>query len=148
MLNKNELKVLKNIIETAYMKPTISLIDRYVEKKADKLNRFKKVFDELYTILNEAKPFVDDYLEKRKKRGEIKDEKQALKSIAGNSFTQALIYVFLKNKEIGNIRDDIFITSKISTIPSFNDVLVINVDGETQKPDCDKLSTLSMKITP
>ena len=137
MLNKEEQKTLINIAETAYMKQTISLIDRFAEKKGDKINRYKKVFDELFSILNEAKPFVDDYLKERKKRGEIKDEKQALKSIAGNSFTQALIYVFLKNKEIGNIREDIFITSKISTIPSFNDVLVINVDGETQKPDCD-----------
>ena len=66
-----------------------------------------------------------------------KDEKQALKSIAGNSFSSALIYIFLKNKEFYNIREDIFITSQLSKVPSFKEISVINVDGETQKPDCD-----------
>ena len=70
-------------------------------------------------------------------KGEIKDEKQALKSIAGNSFSSTLEYVFLKNKELENVRHDIFITSKISKVPSFKEISTINVDGETQKPDCD-----------
>ena len=43
----------------------------------------------------------------------------------------------MKNKEFGNIREDIFITSQLSKIPSFKEVSVINVDGEIQKPDCD-----------
>jgi type II restriction enzyme len=38
---------------------------------------------------------------------------------------------------IGNIRPDIFITSKKSKVPSFDEISIINVDGETQKPDCD-----------
>ena len=132
MLNKDEQKTLKRIRETLYMKKTISLIDSFLNE-----NDYRLVFDELYQILNEAKSYVDEYLKERKEKGEIKDEKQALKSIAGNSFTQALIYVFLKNKEIGNLREDIFITSKLSKIPSFKEVLLIHVDGETQKPDCD-----------
>jgi type II restriction enzyme len=60
-----------------------------------------------------------------------------LKSIAGNSFSSTLVYLFLRNKEWGNIREDIFVTSQISKVPSFKVISTINVDGETQKPDCD-----------
>jgi type II restriction enzyme len=87
--------------------------------------------------LNEAKSSVDAYLAERKANNEIKDEKQALKSIAGNSFALAILYIFLRNKELGNIRPDIFMTSKKSKVPSFDEISIINVDGETQKPDCD-----------
>jgi type II restriction enzyme len=87
--------------------------------------------------LNEAKFAVDIYLSDRKAKGEIKDEKQALKSIAGNSFSFTLVYIFLKNKKIENIREDIFVTSQISKVPSFKEISILNVDGETQKPDCD-----------
>jgi len=38
---------------------------------------------------------------------------------------------------VGNIRPDIFITSQKSKVPSFDEISTINVDGETQKPDCD-----------
>ena len=137
MLNKDEQKTLKDIKETAYMKKTISFIDNFIKKHNIKEIAHLLVFDELFNILNDAKSYVDGYLKERKKRGEIKDEKQALKSIAGNSFSQALIYIFLKNKETGSIRNDIFITSKLSQVPSFKEISLINVDGQTQKPDCD-----------
>jgi len=139
MLTKEENKLLENIKATSYMERTIALIESFVETYArkNKKTAYLAVFDEIFRILNEAKSYVDVYLQKRKDMGEIKDEKQALKSIAGSSFSMALVYVFLKNKEIGNIREDIFITSQISKVPSFKDVYIINVDGETQKPDCD-----------
>ena len=138
MLNKEEQKVLNNINGIPYMQKTVALIDSFVDNHSCKNSKtvYLLVFDEIFHILNEAKPYVDGYLKDRKTKGEIKDEKQALKSIAGNSFSLALVYIFLKNKEIGNIRDDIFITSQISKVPSFKEVSVINVDGETQKPDC------------
>jgi type II restriction enzyme len=120
------------------MTRTLELIEDYVNKsKQNQEDAYKSVFNELYEILNKAKPFVDDYLATRKKKGEIRDEKQAIKSIAGNSFSLALTFIFLKNKELGNIRSDIFITSQKSKVPSFDEISVINVDGETQKPDCD-----------
>jgi type II restriction enzyme len=139
MLNSIEVKVLENIKATPYMQKTIALVENFVENHVnkDKKIAYLEVFDEVFRILNEAKSFVDDYLQERKDKGEIRDEKQALKSIAGNSFSQTVIYIFLKNKEIGNIREDIYITSQISKVPSFKEVAIINVDGETQKPDCD-----------
>ena len=59
-----------------------------------------------------GKPVVEKLLSARKKRSEIKNLDQARKSIAGNLFAQILVYIFLKNKKIGNIRRDIFITSR------------------------------------
>lgn len=138
-LSKEETKALDDIEKTPYMKKTIELIEEFVSLHPSGNPRmaYAAVFDEVFRILNEAKPYVDGYLKTRKKKGEIKDEKQALKSIAGNSFSQALVFIFLKNKEFGNIRGDIFITSKKSKVPSFDSISVINVGGETQKPDCD-----------
>jgi len=134
----DEKRTLKTIRENPYMKRTLELIeDRVNKSKLTPQDAYKSVFDDLYEILNEAKTFVDGYLADRKKKGEIKDEKQAIKSIAGNSFSQALIFIFLKNKERKNIRGDIFITSQTSKVPSFDKISVIDVDGETQKPDCD-----------
>lgn len=139
MLNKEESKALADIKLTPYMQETVALIENFVKSHPSKKKKavLLATFDEIFSILNKAKTFVDKYLSERKAKGEIKDEKQALKSIAGNSFSLSLIYIFLKNKQIGNIREDIFITSQISKIPSFKEVSIINVDGETQKPDCD-----------
>jgi type II restriction enzyme len=139
MLNKEENKTLESIKANPYMQKTIALVEDFIEnhRSNDEKVAYLAVFDEVFRILNEAKSFVDEYLADRKTKGEIKDEKQALKSIAGNSFSSALEYIFLKNKELGSIRQNIFITSKISKVPSFKEVSVINVDGETQKPDCD-----------
>ena len=63
----------------------------------NKATAYKAAFDEIFRILYEAKPFVDQYLNQRKENGTIKDEKQALKSIAGNSFSQAIVYIFIQN---------------------------------------------------
>ncbi|MDR1147824.1 MAG: BsaWI family type II restriction enzyme [Spirochaetaceae bacterium] len=137
-LDKEEQRTLDNIMNTPYMQKAIELIEKFIREcgyEAKIAN--KKVFDEIFRILNEAKISVDAYLSKRKAHNEIEDEKQALKSIAGNSFSQSILYIFLKNKIIGNIHPDIFITSKKSKVPSFDEISIINVDGETQKPDCD-----------
>lgn len=136
-LNSSEEKTLKNICDTPYMLQAITLIKNFVAMQDDEKKAYVAAFDELFRILNESKTFVDNYLATRKKNGEIKDEKQALKSIAGNSFSQAIVYIFLQNKICGNIRSDIFITSHPKTVPQFQETVVIDVDGETQKPDCD-----------
>lgn len=139
MLNREENKRLEEIKANPYMQKTIVLVEEFVRNHASNNDRiaYLEVFDEIFRILREAQSFVDEWLANRKEKGEIKDEKQALKSIAGNSFSLALEYIFLKNKELGNIRQDIFITSRISKVPSFKEISTINVDGETQKPDCD-----------
>ena len=128
-LNNIEMQSMRNILQSPYMACAIRLVD--------KLKDSKNAFDEIYRILNESKSSVDDFLAERKKTGEIKDEKQALKSIAGNSFSKIIEYIFLKNKIIGNIRPDIFITSQKSKVPNFEEISTIKMGDETQKPDCD-----------
>lgn len=137
-LNKEEEKNLNRIKEIPYLVETIRQIDNFVEtNKSNIEENWKLVFNQVHDILLSAKPFVDVYLADRKQKGEITDEKQALKSIVGNSFSQAIIYIFLHNKIQGNIRSDIFATSQKSKVKNFAKLSTINVDGETQKPDCD-----------
>lgn len=139
MLNRDEIKEIKAITSKPYMQKAITLVEAFVKNHSNNCikTNFIMVFDEIFHILNEARPFVEKYLSLRKQQGEIRDEKQSLKSIAGNSFSLILMYIFLKNKELGNIKPNIFITNKVSKVPSFEDISTINVDGETQKPDCD-----------
>ncbi|MDR2125960.1 MAG: BsaWI family type II restriction enzyme [Prevotellaceae bacterium] len=136
-LNNEEQKTLESVKATPYMAKTIALVEDFVSRQSSQKAGYLAVFDEVFYILNEVKTTVDSYLAERKAQGEIKDEKQALKSIAGNSFSLILVYIFIKNKELGNIRQNIFVTSQKSKVPSFKEVSIINVDGETQKPDCD-----------
>ena len=137
-LNSEESKTLEKIKAVPYLSETLKLIDDFVENnnEAAKEN-WKLVFNQIHIILFQALPFVNNYLAQRKLTGEIQDEKQAIKSIAGNSFSQAIIYIFLHNKIYENIRSDVFVTSQKSKVRNFNKLSTIKVDGETQKPDCD-----------
>ncbi len=134
---KDEQTAMNAIVKSPYMQKAIELIEEFVQQSKSKKSGYKNVFDEIFTILRSSQKSVESYLAGRKKKGEITDEKQALKSIAGNAFSLAIVYVFLKNKEYGNIHADIFITSQKSKVPSFDEISVIKVGDETQKPDCD-----------
>jgi type II restriction enzyme len=136
-LNKSELKRIKEIQEKYYMKPVLSRINKFIENGDNKKLLWKKIFDEIHTIMIESKKDVDKLLIKREKAGEIKDKNQARKSIAGAVFSNTIIYLFLKNKDIGTISKDIFITSKYKNLKGFDKISTIHVDEETQKPDCD-----------
>ncbi|CAN5431722.1 hypothetical protein BH20ACI1_BH20ACI1_12060 [soil metagenome] len=137
-LNKEENKTLTKIKAVPYLAETLKQIDKFVANNVQTpKENWKLVFNQIHNILFQALPFVNEYLAKRKQSGEIQNEKQAIKSIAGNSFSQALVYIFLNNKIHENVRSDVFITSQKSKVRNFNKLSTINVDGETQKPDCD-----------
>ena len=136
-LNTDEQKLLSDIESSFYMQPTLKRIKVFAEQQDNSSKAWKEVFNQIYNILVEAKDNVEGILEKRKARGEIKDIRQSMKSIAGNTFSNAIIYIFLQNKTIGNIKPEIFITSKKSQVKNFESIFTIYVDGETQKPDCD-----------
>lgn len=137
-LTKEENKTLIGIKNVPYMAETIKQIDEFVNNNGQtESENWKSAFDQIHNILYRALPYVNQYLAERKSRGEISDVKQAVKSIAGNSFSYAIEYIFLNNKIHENIRSDIFVTSKKSSVKNFNKLSTINVDGETQKPDCD-----------
>lgn len=134
MLNKNEIKNLQNIEEKYYMQPSIALIQKDLENK--KIN-FKNAFDFLYDYLRNSQKDVENLIQKRKTNGEIRDENQTRKSIVGNAFSSLIVWLFLKNKENGNIDTDIFITTRISSIPNWKELFLIQVGEEFQKPDVD-----------
>lgn len=136
-LNKEEQKLLLDIKNSFYMQPTLKRIKSFTKQQNTSNQVWRTVFDQIYNILCEAKEEVEDILKKRKQRGEIKDIRQSMKSIAGNTFSSAIIYIFLQNKIVANIRPEIFITSKKSQVKNFKNISTIYVDGETQKPDCD-----------
>lgn len=133
MLNKNEIKTLHEIESKYYMQPMLETIIN--DLKDEKLN-LKEVFNDIYTYLSNSKNAVERLLKERVNKNEIKDISQARKSIAGNAFSNLIIWLFLKNKESGNINRDIFITNKISQIPHFKDLFYIKVGKETQKTRC------------
>lgn len=134
MLNKIEIKTLREIENKYYMQPMLESIIK--DLKNNKLN-LQEVFNNLYGYLLNSKDAVERLLKERVDRNEIKDISQARKSIAGSAFSNLIIWVFLKNKESKNIDKDIFITNKISQIPHFKDLFYIKVGEETQKPDVD-----------
>lgn len=136
-LTKNEQKLLCKIEDTVYMPPTLKRIRAFTKNGASSKDRWKDVFDQIYSILVAAKDDVEKILEERKRNGEIKDIRQAMKSIAGNAFSSAIVYVFLQNKIRGNIKPEVFITSRKSQVQNFESIATIYVGGETQKPDCD-----------
>jgi len=136
-LAKEELKILKEIENSLYMKPSIKRINNFIYAKKDKKHAWQDVFDQIYSVLIDVKDKVEQILINRKSKGEIQDIRQAMKSIAGNSFSNAIIYIFLQNKIVGNIKPDIFITSKKSQVKNFDKISTIRVGNETQKPDVD-----------
>ncbi len=131
-LNKAEQKEMTEIENTYYMKPILARINDLIKSKKDGILALNKIHD----ILVNSKPDVEKLLEERKSEGKIKDVNQARKAIVGNAFSKVLVYLFLKNKIYGNIRPDIFITSKKSNFFQKN-MFLITVGGETQKPDVD-----------
>ncbi len=134
MLNKTELKTLQNIESKYYMRPMIAKINADISTEVLSL---REVFNHLYSYLVDCKEEVETLIQTRIQQGEIKDAGQARKSIAGSAFSNLIIWVFLKNKAQGNIDQNIFITSNISSIPQWKDLFYIKVGEETQKPDVD-----------
>ena len=139
-LTPTEEQLMRRITEKYYMQPAINLITTKINDNSKNISikqKWKNIFDELYSILINTKSEVEKLLQERKQQGKIRDISQALKSIAGNAFSNLVIYTFLKNKEIGNIRSDIFITNRLSEVKGFDKIATIKIGSEIQKPDVD-----------
>lgn len=136
-LNRNEKIDFSTIEKSYYMEPIIRRILAFVESKENQKAAWKDAFDQIHDALTKAKDDVEKMLSIRKRDGDIKDIRQAMKSIAGNAFSNAIVFIFLKNKIMGNIKPEIFITSKKSQVKDFENIATIYVNKETQKPDVD-----------
>ena len=134
ILNKTETKTLQEIESKYYMKP---ILDSILQDIKSKNREWQKVFDNLYSYLVNSKDEVENLIQARVQNGVIKDASQARKSIAGQAFSNLIIWTFLNNKEQGYIKQNIYITSKISQLPKWQELFLIQVGEETQKPDVD-----------
>ncbi|GLH58572.1 hypothetical protein [Helicobacter ailurogastricus] len=134
MLNKDEVKTLKEIESKYYLQPILELINKDID--STKMTWFG-IFDCLYHYMMESRSAVNALIEKRVSDGEIRDANQARKSIAGNAFSSLIIYTFLKNKIGGAIAPHIFISAKPAQVPHFKELFQIQIGEETQKPDVD-----------
>ncbi|WP_395001733.1 BsaWI family type II restriction enzyme [uncultured Helicobacter sp.] len=134
ILNRVELKTLQDIESKYYMKPMLDSISQDI---ANKKIQWHKVFDNLYFYLVTSKDEVESLIQTRVQKGAIHNASQARKSIAGQAFSNLIVWTFLKNKERGHIKQSIYITSKISQLPKWQELFLIQVGEETQKPDVD-----------
>ncbi|MCL1819082.1 MAG: BsaWI family type II restriction enzyme [Oscillospiraceae bacterium] len=129
MLNQDERKTVKEIESKYYMPPLITRLNNLIETYG-----YKDAFRYLHPIIRDAQNEVIEIIEERKKQGIIKDVSQASKTVVGAVFSNCIEYLFLKAKEAGEVRADIYVTSKVK---KFGDIISIIVDGESQKPDMD-----------
>lgn len=134
MLNQSELNDIQNIESKYYMKPIIESINKDILENNIK---WQEIFDKLYNYLENNKNAVKELTQKRVKEGKITNSGQAIKSIAGGAFSNLIVWVFLKNKELNNIKENIFITTNIRRIKEWEKLFLIKVGEETQKPDVD-----------
>ncbi len=128
-LDKSELGALKDIESKYYMPPVIKRLDNLIKEKS-----YKEAFSYLHPTIVDANKDVHKLIEDRKTKGLIRDISQASKTVVGAIFSNSIIYLFLKAKEAGLVKSNVFITSKLG---KFKNMVAINVDGETQKPDMD-----------
>lgn len=134
ILNKTEMQALREIESKYYMKPILDSISQDIESQNIE---WHKVFDNLYSYLVYSKDSVEKLIQSRVQKGEIINASQARKSIVGSAFSNLIVWTFLKTKEQGHIKQNIFITSKLSQIPNYKELFLIQVGEETQKPDVD-----------
>lgn len=134
-LTKEEAKDLEDIKNKYYMGPILKRIDEELMQK--KPHEWKYIFNKINQILFSSETEVKGIVKKRKEDGKIHDEQQAIKNLAGHAFPYCLIYLFLKNKIVGNIKPHIYITSKKSRVKGFDKIATINIGNDTQKPDVD-----------
>lgn len=134
ILTKNEEDDMKQIKGTYYMRP---ILDRFENLVKNNEANWVTVFNKIHEVLRGSEEEVRKLVEERKIKGEIRDINQAMKSIAGSAFSNCLVYLFIKNKLEGNIKPNIYITSKKSRIKNFHEISTISIGNETQKPDID-----------
>lgn len=133
-LTKDEQNDIRRIQKTYYMKPIMNKLIDFIDN-----NKMKwiDIFNKIHEVLISFEKDVRNLLNQRKRSGKIEDISQAMKSIAGNAFSNCIVYLFIKNKLEGNIKPNIYITSKKSRVKNFDKISTINIGNETQKPDVD-----------
>lgn len=131
ILSKDESKKIQEIQQKFYMPPVLDRLERAATQHG-----LQATLDYLYEIIVSSKDDVEAIIQQRLKAGLIKNADQARKTIVGAIFPYCITYIFLKLKQQGFVKHNIYITSNKS-IPALEKMLTVYVDGETQKPDMD-----------
>lgn len=135
-LSREDRRQMAGIAERYYMGPSLAKLQAFLEAD-DSAHPAQSAFNHIHTFIVEGRDGVESILDARVAAGEIRDKKQAAKSIAGSVFQNLIVYVFLLNKQSGAIPANIFVTPKQSAIRRFGEQMTVYVGGEEQKPDCD-----------
>jgi type II restriction enzyme len=130
-LTKDETKKIQEIQQKSYMQPVLARLEKFAEQHG-----LKHTLDYLYEIIVTSKDDVEIIIQQRLQSGLIRNADQARKTIVGSIFPYCLTYVFLKLKQRGLVKANIYITSN-KNIPALEKMLTVYIDGETQKPDMD-----------
>lgn len=141
-LDKLEEEILKQFSKNNNLKPIVKRLDKLLDKNNPKsyIDAFNKIHDVIQNSNKDVQKNLDAEEQKRKQEGKTYDKKQASKSVVGNLFPSCIIYLFIQNKLIGNIKPNIFIVSrkKVQIIDNFQEMSTIKIGAEdTQKPDFD-----------
>lgn len=145
MLTKNGKSLCQKLINDLEKKPYFSIA---LKAYTDKLNEIlsdgtektlavKVILNHLNEIMRNAQPLVEDYIQRRVESGEIRSADQARKSAAGNIFQQMFAYILAMNVIVGNLSDDLVVTTSVKSI--IDKYAAIKVDDDIQQPDSDVL---------
>lgn len=142
-MNKENKEQLKKIEKNEYFGPTKLIFEQKFNKLISfgfsKEKAMVRILDYLYDILTLSQSGVEKIIDKRFKKGIIKDKNQTRKSVGGNNFQKLVAYSLLKNIQIGNLPKNIVVTLTTSNNKIINEYATINTFQEKQKPDVDIL---------
>ena len=96
--------------------------------------------DYLSEAMRSMLPRVNALLQERKNRGEIRDENQARKSLAGNVFQALVARALIEMQAGGLIPAHLIFALKPKSHPKIRASATIHVGGESLRPDLDLLA--------
>lgn len=138
---------MSSLLSRGYWKPTRDAFTQKLSKIKNERNISEKdalvlILDYLAEVMENSEPDIMKLI----KRGG-KDVKQSRVSVAGNNFQALVAYSLLANVMVGNL-PKLEIVLKPKKHPMIEKYAVINVVGETQKPDMDILIYQDKPSTP
>lgn len=136
-----------SMLSRTYWEPTLRSFNKKLKEIMDKKKIEKKkalivIFDYLAEVLENSEPDVMKIIRSRNK-----DIKQTRVSVAGNNFQALVAYCLMENILVGNL-PSITVVLKPKKHPIISKYAVIEVGGETQKPDMDILIYQNRLKTP
>jgi len=127
-----------------YLQPTIIEFHKKIEelktKGIEEKEAYILVLDYLTEIMRKSQENVEKIIQKKIKKGEIKDASQSRVAVAGLNFQGIIVYALVKNILLGNL-PKIIVALRPKQSKHYKEILEkyteIIVGDEIQKPDVD-----------